>query len=600
VNWLTLDIASLESAYLAGTVRPAEVVREFADSHWPQVYQSVWISRFSSDDLLARAAAIEHEAGIKGIGSLPLYGVLVAVKDNIDVAGLPTTAACPAFSYVPERSATAVQLLEQAGAIIVGKTNLDQFATGLVGVRSPYGEVANAFDPQYISGGSSSGSAVAVALGQVHLALGTDTAGSGRVPAALNNLVGLKPTPGVISTSGVVPACRSIDCVSILARTVADAALALSVMSTRNDSANARRPEWSTLPSAGPFRVAVPNPATLEFFGDDVAQQAFADALENLASVGAVLHEIDFSPFLQAAGLLYDGPFVAERLEAAGELLKTQPETIDPAVAAVIRKGDDYSAREAFAAQHQIALLRRQAAAILQGCDALVVPSIPAIYTRAAVNADPITLNSRLGTYTNAVNLLDLCALAVPTGLRSDRMPAGITLIAPALHDMRIARLAQRLQDALQLPLGATVQPYPAAPAMLPQDTASVRVAVVGAHLSGMPLNGQLQERGARRVGATRTAAEYRLYHLKDTVPPKPGLIHVAQDGVAIELEVWEMPVREFGSFVALIPAPLGIGSVALEDGSTVKGFNCDPLAVAGAKDITEFGGWRKYIASRR
>lgn len=598
MDWLTLDIASLRIAYENGSTRPSEIVRLFIDQPARAEYAAVWISRFNDAQLMARANTLEAIASISGIEKLPLYGVLVAVKDNIDVKGLPTTAACPAFTYMPQESATSIQLLEEAGAVVVGKTNLDQFATGLVGVRSPFGEVPNAFDPRYISGGSSSGSAVALALGQVHLAIGTDTAGSGRVPAVLNNLVGLKPTRYVISAAGVVPACRTLDCVSIFSKTVADASLALSVMTARNDDPVARRPEWACAADAEAFRIAIPRASDLRFFGDRQAEQAFADAVKLCASLGATIHEIDFSIFYETANLLYDGPYVAERLEAAGTLLRDRPNTLHPVVAAVVGKGNAYSAQDVFTAQHKIATLRRQATRLFDDFDALVVPTVPTLYTRAEVNADPITLNSRLGTYTNAVNLLDLCALTVPTGFRPDSMPTGITLIAPALHDLSLAIFGQRIQDVLKLPLGATGQPYPAVSAPISLTAASVRVAVVGAHLSGMPLNYQLTERHAKLVASTRTAALYRLYHLKDTVPPKPGLMRTPDQGSMIEVEVWEMPLAGFGSFVSLIPSPLGIGTIVLEDGSSVKSFICEPYAIDGAKDITAFGGWKNYIHS--
>ncbi|MGZ3241892.1 MAG: allophanate hydrolase, partial [Burkholderiaceae bacterium] len=446
--------------------------------------------------------------------------------------------------------------------------------------------------------GSSSGSAVAVALGQVHLALGTDTAGSGRVPAALNNLVGLKPSRGVISAEGVVPACRTLDCVSILARTVADASLALSVMTARNGDPLARRPDWVLPKRKEVCRLAIPKRSDLEFFGDEQSEQAFAEAVKILESLGASIREIDFSVFRDAAAELYDGPYVSERLEAPAALLRDRPDAIHPVVATVIKKGAEYSAQDAFISQYRIALLRKQAEKLFADIDAVVVPSVPTLYTIDEVKAAPIELNSRLGTYTNGVNLLDLCALALPMGFRADRMPAGITLIAPALHDFLLAQMGQRIQDMLKLPLGATSQTYPSMSPPIQINVDSICVAVVGAHLSGMPLNGQLIERNARLISQTRTAASYRLYHLKDTVPPKPGLMRVVENGVSIEVEVWEMPIRHFGSFVSLIPSPLGIGTVLLEDGTSVKSFICEPYAIEGAKDITQFGGWKNYIRS--
>ncbi|MGZ5882990.1 MAG: amidase family protein, partial [Burkholderiaceae bacterium] len=380
MNWLNIDIASLKTAYENGSIRPSDIVRLLIDKPVVAEYAPVWISRFNDAQLMARAQTLEAMATAAGIDKFPLYGVLVAIKDNIDVKGLPTTAACPAYSYLPQHSATAVQLLEEAGAIIVGKTNLDQFATGLVGTRTPFGEVPNAFDERYISGGSSSGSAVAVAMGQVHLSLGTDTAGSGRVPAVLNNLVGLKPSRGVVSSVGVVPACRTLDCVSIFARTVADASLALSVITRRNDDPAARLPDWQIPLGKGAFRLAIPQASDLTFFGDKQAEQAFYDAIKIFESLGATIQEIDFAVFNQAAAQLYDGPYVAERLEAPGALLRDRPQTIHPVVASVIKKGLDYTAQEAFASQHTIAFLRQQAEKMFAGFAALVVPTIPTIY----------------------------------------------------------------------------------------------------------------------------------------------------------------------------------------------------------------------------
>lgn len=598
VNWLKMDIESLQAAYADGDMTPSHVVRQFVEQSDNAEYSSVWISKFSPTELLDRARQLEQKSLVVSISQMPLYGVLIAVKDNIDVFGLPTTAACPAFAYNPVHSAQVIELLESAGAIIVGKTNLDQFATGLVGVRSPYGEVPNAFNPDYISGGSSSGSAVSVALGQVHMALGTDTAGSGRVPAALNNLVGLKPSRGIVSTEGLVPACRSLDCISIFARTAADAARALKVMTQVNRDPMGRPAKWAGTASRQKLRIAVPRPDELTFLGDSQAQQAFHEALEVLRSIGATIQEVSFAPFNDAAKLLYDGPFVAERLEAAGPLMQQHPEALDQVVAAVIRKGEQFSALSVFESQSKIAVLRRQALAMMAGYDALVVPSIPTIYTRAQLREEPIKRNSDMGTYTNGVNLLDFCALSVPACFRQDGMPAGVTLIAPALHDLVLARIGQRIQQQLMLPLGATDQPYPASGTPVNDAAGTICVAVVGAHLSGMPLNGQLTERQATLLSSARTAPQYHLYHLKDTVPPKPGLIRTMEGGASIDVEIWEMPIEHFGSFVSLIPAPLGIGTITLEDGSTVKSFICEGIAVEGALDVTRFGGWKNYMKS--
>ena len=595
MDWLSLDVRSLTTAYASGAATPTAVVEQFLAAPIAPGYEAVWISRVGAESLRARAKALE---GL-GRAGLPLYGVLVGVKDNIDVAGLPTTAACPAFAYEPRHSADCVARLERAGAIIVGKTNLDQFATGLVGVRSPYGEVPNAFDPRYLAGGSSSGSAVAVALGQVHLALGTDTAGSGRVPAAMNNVVGLKPSRGLISTDGVVPACRSLDCISILSRTVADAQLALRVMAV-DHGGPAAGVDWAG-PGPGPLRVAVPGPEHLALTDDPLARLAYDQALHALRDLGADVVPVDFSAFAEAAALLYDGPFVAERLEAAGALLAKSPGDMDPVVAGVLSKGLAFSAADAFAAQHKVAGLRRRAAEVLAGFEALVVPSVPCLYTRADLKADPIGPNNRLGLYTNGVNLLDLCALAVPSGFRADGLPAGITFIAPSHHDLRIADLGRRFLGALRLPLGATGLAYPdAADAPDPSFSgpALARVAVVGAHRQGMPLNGQLTGLGAQLAEVVWTAPEYHLYRLPGTVPPKPALVRTPGQGSSIEVEVWALPLSQFGAFVTLVPPPLGIGTIVLSDGRLVQSFICEGHAVQGAEDISAFGSWNRYLVS--
>jgi allophanate hydrolase len=598
MDWLSMDVRSLETAYATGTATPTLLVGQFLNAAVRPGYEVVWISKFGEDKLRARASELEKVAAETGIGALPLYGVLVAVKDNIDVAGLPTTAACPAFAYQPQRSAEAVLRLERAGAIIVGKTNLDQFATGLVGVRSPYGEVPNAFDPRYLAGGSSAGSAVAVALGQVHLALGTDTAGSGRVPAAMNNIVGLKPSRDLISTEGLVPACRSLDCISIFSRTVDDAVLGLAALVAGRGEGEGTL-EWPA--AAGPgLRLAMPGREHLALTDDPLARRAFDVSLEALKSLGVELVPVDFSSFVEAAALLYEGPFVAERLEAAGHLLAQRPQDLDPVVASVVSKGLEFSAQEAFAALHKVALLKKRVSALLDGFEALVVPSIPRFYTREELRADPFGPNSHLGIYTNGVNLLDLCALAVPTGFREDGLPAGVTLIAPAMYDLRLAALARCLQESLRIPLGATGLPFPL-PRPAPETGLGprfARIAVVGAHRRGMPLNGQLTGLGAILAEVVRTAPEYRLYRLPGTEPPKPALVRVPGGGTAIELEIWQLPLKNFGAFVAMVPPPLGIGTVLLGDGRSVQCFICEGYALEGAEDITRFGSWTQYMAT--
>ena len=544
------------------------------------------------DQLAERLAAAEGD-----LNKLPLYGMPLAIKDNIDAAGWPTTAACPEFAYTAESDATVVAKLRAAGAILIGKTNLDQFATGLVGTRSPYGAVPNSFDPDYVSGGSSSGSASVVARGLVPFALGTDTAGSGRVPAGFNNIVGLKPTKGWLSNSGLVPACRTLDCISIFALTVADAQAVANIAGgyDAGDAYSRKNPVSAKVGMPSKPRLAVP--AVTEFFGDTQNQAVFESALGKLRELGAELVEIDFTPFQQLAEQLYYGSWVAERTVAVEDV---DPEHINPVVRGIVANGHKYSACEAYKAEYIRAELSRTINDALASFDALVVPTSPTIRTLAEMEAEPVLFNSQFGTYTNFTNLADLSALAVPAGLRGDGLPAGITLIAPAWHDQALAAFGQRWQAFLSLSLGATGRTLPEqAPSEKPAP-GCVRVAVVGAHLTGMPLNFQLTSRDAVLVEQTTSSADYRLYALPGTVPPKPGLARVTENGAEIIVELWDVPQARFGEFVAEIPPPLGIGNLQLADGRWVKGFICEPYALAGARDITSFGGWRAFIASQQ
>ncbi|MCA0211903.1 MAG: allophanate hydrolase [Proteobacteria bacterium] len=567
------------------TVLPADTAAAAPVGAAPASAPQAWISRFDTPLRLTDAG--------------PLAGLRFAAKDNIDAAGLPTTAACPAFAYRPQAHAAVVARLLHAGASLVGKTNLDQFACGLNGTRSPYGAVPNAFNPVYVCGGSSSGSAHVVATGEVDFALGTDTAGSGRVPAGLNNIVGLKPSKGLISAHGVVPAAQSVDCVSIFARTVGLAAQVLQAAM----GPDARDPFSRTLvladaPFPAAFRFGVPS--ELPFFGDDAAEAAFRQAVTRLRELGGTPVTVDFAPLAQAASLLYESALVAERYAAIREFFDAhEAEAMEP-VRGIIAAGRGYSAADLVAAQVRLRALGQRASAMWQDIDLLLVPTAPTHYTIAAMQADPVALNRNLGAYTNFVNLLDYAALSVPAGIRADGLPFGITLIGPCGSDWQLAELGQRYHHDTALTQGVTGQALPAPiaiPGIRPQ--AMVRVAVVGAHLSGMPLNSQLTERGARLVATTQTAPDYRFYALPGTVPPKPGLVRVAAGtGGAIAVEVWEMPAAHYGSFVALIPAPLGIGTLTLADGASVQGFICESLATQGAQDITHLGGWRAYIAS--
>ncbi|GAA0514166.1 MULTISPECIES: allophanate hydrolase [Pigmentiphaga] len=567
-----------------------------------------WISIASPEVLQAQLAALESRLrSVDGnIDKLPLYGVPFAAKDNIDAVGFATTAGCPAFAYTPAQNATLIARLAQAGAILIGKTNLDQFATGLVGVRSPYGIPENAFDPEYISGGSSSGSASVVARGIVPFSLGTDTAGSGRVPAGLNNIVGLKPTRGAFSNTGVVPACRTLDCVSVFSTTVEDAvrvhdvAASLDLADGLSRAAPAGSATWR-LPAAPRFAI----PAVPEFFGDDLSDQAFKAAVAHIEARGATCVPVDFSVFDDVAALLYDGPWVAERYAAIRAFAAGHETDIHPVVRDVIFKARDFSAADAFDGIYRLADLKRRADTLLAQFDALLVPTAPTHYRIAELLADPIRLNSNLGKYTNFVNLLDWSAVAVPANLREDGLPFGITLIGDAWRERALAGFAASWHEATGLTRGATGLPLaagriPAAgSADLDTTGESIRVAVVGAHLRGMPLNHELTSRAARFVESTTTAANYRLYALANTTPPKPGLVR-ADHGAPIRVELWDVPAAAFGSFVAGVPAPLGIGTLTLADGRQVKGFICEPYALDDASDITEFGGWASYLDSRR
>jgi len=529
--------------------------------------------------------------------ALPLFGVPFAVKDNIDVADWPTSAACPAFTYTAQADATVVARLKAAGAVVVGKTNLDQYATGLVGTRSPFGAVSNTFNPDYVSGGSSSGSASVLARGLVAFSLGTDTAGSGRVPAGFNNIIGLKPTKGWLSARGVVPACRLNDTVSVFALTVEDAFTVANLAAGYDKEDAYSRISPRTAPASLNAHPRFAISAAAEFFGDRQAEDAWREALVQLEAEGATLHPIDFTPFHQLAEQLYYGPWVAERTVAVGEMIH-RPQEMDPVVHGIVSSGLKYSAVEAFQAEYLRAEYTRQIAEALAPFDALVVPTSPTIHTLDEMKQEPVRYNSQFGTYTNFTNLADLSALALPGPFRADGLPAGITLIAPAWHDRALAAFGLRWQHRLALPLGATGEALPAQPAVLPPSTAHVRVAVVGAHLTGMPLNHQLTSRDAVLVTETHTADSYRLFALLDGPIKKPGLLR-SDRGAAITVELWDIPLARFGEFVAEIPAPLGIGSLTLADGSSVKGFICEPAALTQALEITEFGGWRNWLAAQ-
>jgi allophanate hydrolase len=593
---VTETVAAILAAHREGTLSPAQTVaRSYArirDHNDPAIF----ISLRDEQQALAEAQALSPSDRAR----LPLYGIPVAVKDNIDVAGLATTAACPAFSYMPSRDATAVARLRAAGAIIIGKTNLDQFATGLVGVRSPYGIPSNPLRGDLIPGGSSSGSAVAVSTGLVPLALGTDTAGSGRVPAMLNNIVGLKPSLGLISTAGLVPACRTLDCISVFSLTVDDAVTALTAMAGPDsvDPYSRNRPLAQVGAFPAHLRLGVPRDGQLIFFGDKASEAAYGDALKRWTALGAELVEFDLEPFYETARLLYEGPWVAERYLVIRDLLASQPEAIHPVTREITIAGQRLSAADTFAALYRLQGLRKVAERAFAGIDALVLPTAPTVYSTAQVLANPVELNSRLGTYTNFVNLLDLCGLALPASIRADDIPFGITLLAPAGQDAQLASIGRVFHADTKLPMGARHLPQPplaALPASVRGD--EVAIAVVGAHLSGMALNGELKALGGRLQEETRTAPDYKLYALA-TTPPKPGMLRVqAGTGASIELEVWALSAAAFGNFVAAVPPPLSIGTIRLADGRDVKGFIVEAAAVDGARDISASGGWRAFVA---
>jgi allophanate hydrolase len=597
--FVTETVAEILSAYRSGAAAPEDIVsRSFARIR-AHADPAIFIALREEADVLAEARELKRAAD----QALPLYGIPVAVKDNIDVSGLPTTAACPAYTYRPGKDATAVARLRAAGALVLGKTNLDQFATGLVGVRTPYGVPRNLFDAKLIPGGSSSGSAIAVGAGLVPLALGTDTAGSGRVPAAFSNIVGLKPSRGLVSAAGVVPACRTLDCVSVLALTVDDAMTSLGVLAGADpaDPFSHPRPVRAVGPMPDGVRLGAPIAGQRLFFGDRAAEAAYEAALADFAKLGPRIVEIDIEPFYAAARLLYEGPWIAERYLTARALIASSPESLHPVTRQIILAGAHGTAADAFAAFYQLADLRRVRDRTFSAIDALVLPTAPTIYTIDEVLADPIGLNSRLGTYTNFANLLDMCGLAVPASMRADGTPFGVTLLAPAGEEAALAAIGREFHRATHLPLGALTHPQPPLAWPAAPGPAEIPLAVVGAHLSGMPPNGELRAAGARLIERAATAPHYRLYALSGARPPKPGLLRVKNGaGVAVEVEVWALSEAAFGRFVARVPPPLSIGTLELNDGRTVKGFLVEAEAIAGARDISSFGGWCAFVAQEK
>lgn len=576
-----LSVADIAADVGAGRRTAVAVIEEAIErlEHYDAVQDAIWISRFDPDVL--RAAAVRIDARVGRGETLPLAGVPFAIKDNIDVVGLETTAACPAFAYAPDRSAAVIERLVAAGAIPVGKTNLDQFATGINGTRSPYGVPRNAYNRTWISGGSSSGSAVAVAAGLVAFALGTDTAGSGRIPAAFNHLIGFKPSRGRWSGRGLVPACRTLDCITVFTGTVAEAGMVDAVVAglDREDAFS------RALADVGrdTRRIGIPRAGQRTWFGDVESAYLYERAL---AGLDVELVEIDMAPFAEAARLLYDGPWVAERTAAIGPMLRDDPDAIHPVVREIVEAGLSYSAVDLFEGQYRLAELARAANAMWADVDLLAFPTAPTCYRVAEMLAAPIALNASLGVYTNFVNLLDMAAIALPAGTYASGVGFGVTLIGPAGSDRALIDAANVLFPA----------PALAPPLDLEGRMETVKLAVVGAHLKDMPLHWQLTSRDARFVGEATTAPSYRLYAMAESTPPKPALVHDAGGGT-IALEIYELDIAAFGSFVAEVPPPLAIGTVTLVDGSAVKGFVAEPRAIDGAEDITALGGWRAFVA---
>jgi allophanate hydrolase len=584
----TLEISTLHAAYRAGTLTPRQLCETLLDRIDSYPDHAVFISRLPRDTILAEADNADP--------TRPLYGIPFVVKDNIDVAGIPTTAACPDFAYTPENDAAVVAKLKAAGAILLGKTNLDQFATGLNGTRSPYGAPRCVFNADYISGGSSSGSAVAVGAGLAVFSLGTDTAGSGRVPAMINNLIGLKPSIGRLSATGLIPACRSLDCISIFANSAADAMAVLSVAEGLDTEDAFSRPPATKILPAKP-RAGIPKQAQRDFAGNTANAELYETALTQAAALGWELVEIDYAPLAQIAAALYGGPLAAERTAAVGDFFVNSPDSINPVVRTILEGAAKFSATDLYREQYRIQGLKRAALAELAKADLLLLPTAPTIFTVDAMLADPLGANAKLGLYTNFVNIMDLAAIALPTGFTPENLPFGVTLVGPAFSEASLAALADTLHRTLGAGAGlnrtqpATVYPHPA--------SEDVTLVVAGAHLSGMVLNHELQSLHARLVAATTTSSDYRLFALA-TTPPKPGLVYTpgyAGNGVAVE--VWSLTPAAFGRFVANLPAPMGIGRVTLADGTVHPGFLCEAFALEGAKDITSYGGWRNYVGRK-
>lgn len=592
---LRAPLHGLRSAYRETDLTPRMVMDYIISRSQALAAHNIWIAPPTFEYLNRYIEQLDK----REIRDKPLWGVPFAVKDNIDIAGCITTAGCPDFAYVAEDSAQVVRLLVDAGAIPVGKTNMDQFATGLVGTRSPYGVTTHPARPELVSGGSSSGSAVAVASGLCSFALGTDTAGSGRVPAALNGLVGIKPTRGLVSTRGVVPACRSIDCVSVFANDVHSATEVFSwLVDYDREDAFAVKNAYANSPARfgiwdGPLRLGTIPTEQLQFFGDDSFKRAYQVSLMVIEASGVELQPVDFEPFCRAANELYAGPWISERYLTVATLLESNPDALLDVTRQIIAPGRDQLAADLLLSQHRLASLRKTCADLLEGVDALITPTAGRHYSVEEVLADPIATNSRLGYYTNYMNLLDFCGIAVPAMTTQSERPFGLTLVCDRLKDIQALSIAATLEKHFSRDRYRSNTPHY-------QSAEHIEVAVCGAHLSGMALNGQLTERGGFLKRNTRTASNYRLYALAGGPPYRPGLVRDDAAGAPIEVEVWQLPADTYASFAQGIPSPLGIGKVELEDGSMVSGFICEPYAVANATEITEYSGWRSYVAASK
>jgi allophanate hydrolase len=598
-NYQSLDFYSLRDLYKSRKSNPTEVIKRILERISEVDDSGIWISKVPESDVLHATNCLADQDP----DSMALYGLPFAIKDNIDFSGLPTTAGCPDYSFEPSFSSPVVEKLIKAGAILLGKTNMDQFATGLVGTRSPYGICKNAINPKYISGGSSSGSAVAVSKGLVSFSLGTDTAGSGRVPAAFNNIVGLKPTRGMISNRGVVPACRSLDCLSIFALNTSDASEVMEIAKGFDSNDPYSRAQLNLSKKVDieitNIKLGVPHTDDIDFFGNIETKNLFIQTIEIIKKLNVKIVEIDFEPFLEVAKLLYEGPWVAERYQAIRMFFDNNPESIHPITRAIIEEGKKPIAADAFAAEYRLRELGRKIETVWSQIDMVLSPTAGTIYTIDEVEADPIKLNSNLGTYTNFMNLLDLCGVSVPAGFGSDGMPFGVTLFGPALHDRSLLPLADKIHYYSKAGMGMTRTKLPKRKFITEHVSDDrILIAVCGAHMSGLPLNSELTDRGAEFVRKCRSARQYRFYALENFAPPRPGMVRSVDKHVNnIELEIWALPKTNFGDFISKIPEPLSIGTSELEDGTSVKGFLCESYVTERAKDITELGDWRIYLS---